>query len=667
MSFNPLSQALQLAEQGFHVFPLQANGKLPAIDDFPNRATRDPEQIKRWWMDPVLEFVQPFNIGISTTKYNGGHALVVADVDDKNGKNGSAELARLKREGRKFPKTGSQITPTGGIHLVYWSKEPVKQGQSVLAPNIDIRSKGGYIVAVGSIIDGKPYQWKGPRELAECPQWIIEQCGRAPEKSKKLEDEPTTDLPGAKEKAIAYLKEMAPVAIEGKGGDQTTYDVAAYLRTNIGVTQQTSLEVMLEHWNGRCEPPWSPDVLQKKIENAAKYAQEAFGESTPYKEFEPVEISPAITRNHPHDDFGPPPVAEAAAETKSKYYLEPLNKIRPATNVNYLIKKLLNENVLAAVIGPSNVGKTFVAIDIAMSVAMAKPWNGRKVRRGAVAYIAAEAPGSFPTRLIGYRVANKIDPNENIPFFLISQNIDLKSSDKDAKALIAAIKELEKTQNIKISLIVLDTLFAAAPGSDENSPKDMSVVLGRLHQIRASTGAAVLTVHHMGKNLEKGARGHSSLNAGVDTEIHVKSGALFIHKQRDSEKGIRIPFRLPVVTIGQDDEGDPITTCVVKYDTAENEFQAIPEMLAPGSKTAQAYEALVAAGGSQKRIHITADWRKRLFETHFKEMKASAKSQAFKRAREELLALSLIEEHESMVTTTSQVHITSHVNSCESP
>lgn len=285
MSF--MNQALSLAEKGFYVFPLQANGKLPAIDDFPNRATRDPEQIKKWWLDPVMELEQPFNIGISTTRYNGSQALVVVDVDNKGTKKGDEELLKLELEGYDFIDTATQMTPTGGLHLVYRAKSPVTQGTNKLGMGLDIRSRGGYIVGHGSMIDGKPYTWKnGPGTVAECPAWIIERCGRAIEKDQRFDSEITVDPATAKRRALQYL-ETAPVSIEGQGGDETAFKVVAHIK-DMGVAREDAMDLLTEGWADRCQPPWSPEELKKKIDNAYNYGQNIQGLRSPEHDFEPI-------------------------------------------------------------------------------------------------------------------------------------------------------------------------------------------------------------------------------------------------------------------------------------------------------------------------------------------------------------------------------------------
>lgn len=287
MSF--LKEALHLATQGFYVFPLQVGGKKPAIDDFPNQATRDPEKIRKWWVDPVLDLEQPYNIGISTTKYNGNQALVVVDVDNKGKKKGSDQLLNLELEGKEFSQTATQVTPTGGLHLIYRSKEAVKQGTNILASGLDIRSKGGYIVAQGSVIDGKPYTWKqGHLEVEPCPAWIIEACGRAIEKEIVEDSSVEVNTERAKARAKFYLENEAPPAIEGQAGDQTTFKVAAKLK-DFGVDQKTAQILMLDYWNDRCEPPWSPEEIKTKVINAYNYGLNQAGAIAPEAVFDPVD------------------------------------------------------------------------------------------------------------------------------------------------------------------------------------------------------------------------------------------------------------------------------------------------------------------------------------------------------------------------------------------
>ena len=125
-----LDQALALAAQGLHVFPLIPNTKLPAIDRWQEKATTDAERIRKWWIDPVMGFDQDYNIGICTTRFNGTDYLMAVDIDVKNGRNGHDEILKFELEGLDFPATRGHTTPTGGGHLLYRVRQPVSDRKS---------------------------------------------------------------------------------------------------------------------------------------------------------------------------------------------------------------------------------------------------------------------------------------------------------------------------------------------------------------------------------------------------------------------------------------------------------------------------------------------------------------------------------------------------------
>jgi hypothetical protein len=144
-------------------------------------------------------------------------------------------------------------------------------------------------------------------------------------------------------------------------------------------------------------------------------------------------------------------------------------------------------------------------------------------------------------------------------------------SDDDVKSLIVAVHELSSQADPPIALIVIDTLARAMGSGDENSSADMGALLRNAAKIQNSTGAHVLLVHHAGKDSTKGARGHSSLGGAVDTAIEVvrhkgtDTCTATLKWLKDGEDGITFSFRLKQVQLGVDDDGDPITTCVVEH------------------------------------------------------------------------------------------------------
>ena len=169
--------ALSLAGDGFFIFPIKPLDKTPAITEWQEAATRDTARIKRWW-----EINPEYNIGIYTGKFgDDGGALLVVDVDVKEGKNGYEELLRLELDGWDLPQTRCHVTPSTGRHYLYRVSAPVRQGANVLAPGLDVRSRGGYVVGPGSTLAHGVNSVAESFAVEPAPQWLIERCeiGRA--------------------------------------------------------------------------------------------------------------------------------------------------------------------------------------------------------------------------------------------------------------------------------------------------------------------------------------------------------------------------------------------------------------------------------------------------------------------------------------------------------
>lgn len=221
-----------------------------------------------------------------------------------------------------------------------------------------------------------------------------------------------------------------------------------------------------------------------------------------------------------------------------------------------LIKGLLDHGAMTVLYGPSNVGKTFVAMDMAYHVATGRPYAGMKVERGHVIYVAAEGGRGARQRLRAMR--DKFGA-EDVDFLLLASPVDLRRPDADLRPLIEAIRAL----SVPVSLIVVDTLSRALAGGDENSSVDMGYIVNHFDVLRSVTSAHLMVVHHSGKNAAAGARGHSLLRAATDTEIEVGEGVIEVTKQRDLDKSWSSAFELEVRPLGFDGDGDLITSCTV--------------------------------------------------------------------------------------------------------
>lgn len=298
-----VSAALALAARGFHVFPLKVRGKTPAHTGWQEEATRDAAKIRAMFSHAA------YNVGIFTSRFWDDQALLVVDVDNKNGKDGDSELLRLEIEGDFLADTYTQFTPTGGRHLVFCVDEPVKQGANVLAPGLDVRSSGGYIVGAGSVLEIGAYT-ANDVDVVAAPQWAVDVCGRpAARREANAAGEAAAaniNQERANRRAIDYLLNEAPASVEGQGGDQTAYMVACRVK-DFGVSRDDCFALMLDHWNDRCAPPWDDEDLLEKVGNAYSYGNEPVGAAAPEADFPPLAADDLAggdePKGHPFDEL----------------------------------------------------------------------------------------------------------------------------------------------------------------------------------------------------------------------------------------------------------------------------------------------------------------------------------------------------------------------------
>jgi hypothetical protein len=229
--------------------------------------------------------------------------------------------------------------------------------------------------------------------------------------------------------------------------------------------------------------------------------------------------------------------------------------------IEWLIKGVLPKAELVILYGASGAGKTFVALDYAFAIARGVDWRGRRVRPGVVVIIAAEGGKGVAQRLQAYAQYHGIDLRDVPNLRIITAAPNFLESDDIAEV----IAELQSVGDV--SCVMVDTLAQVTPGANENTSEDMGRALSNVRLIHSATDATVLGVHHAGKDLSRGSRGWSGLKAAADAQIEVlrhEDGSREIHieKMKDGEDGLRWGFKLEVVDLGVDYDGDPVTSCV---------------------------------------------------------------------------------------------------------
>ena len=248
--------------------------------------------------------------------------------------------------------------------------------------------------------------------------------------------------------------------------------------------------------------------------------------------------------------------------TPRRFELIPFDEIRVGGVPSYLVRGLIPRHGLTLVFGPMKSGKTFFMIDLMMHVALDREYRGHRVKGGPVVYCVLEGPHGFRGRIEAFRRHKMAAPVEDVPFHLVAARMSFIA---DHGELIADIRDALGDDRLP-AVIVIDTLRRSLEGS-ESDDEDIAAYVGAADRVREAFGCAIVLVHHSG--LEAGRpRGHTSLGAAVDAQLACtkdKSGKVMVEVQlmRDGPEGETLHGQLREVDIGFDDDGLPMTSCVL--------------------------------------------------------------------------------------------------------
>lgn len=247
----------------------------------------------------------------------------------------------------------------------------------------------------------------------------------------------------------------------------------------------------------------------------------------------------------------------------------------PQLSRNYLVKGWLGDGQMSVIYGPSNVGKSFFALDMAWHIAAGQEWNGHKVIGGSVLYLATEGGMGMHNRVVA--LSRQYPEHKDVKLAVRPLPVNLLDGDVDMVVLEKLCREVSRKHG-QVKFIVVDTLSRSMAGGNENSPEDMTKFIGNCDKLREITSASLAVVHHSGKDKAAGARGHSSLRAATDTEIELDHDEATgmrtarATKQRDMETGTLFSFKLNVIELGIDEDGDAVTTCTI-HKASESEIE----------------------------------------------------------------------------------------------
>ena len=434
-------------------------GKHPAIDEWPERATTDPETIRTW-------FRRRRNVGIAT-----GRGLLVLDIDL-----GGEEWLRQQA----VPLTWSARTGSGGLHY-YFRLPPgveLRDTAGKLAAGVDTRGDGGMVVAPPSVSGRGLYEWQtapGEVDLAPIPAWLLT---RLLELASGSERSPVRDLP-----------ETIPT---GQRNEALARVAGALWRP--GVLSESALAASLQAVNReRCEPPLPADEVARIAASVSRYQPEP-----------PLVVTTGQPAPPPAAPPDPPPPAEwlhDGADLLAAEIDDPPPLVGGSgTGV------LISAGDLAVWHGAPRSYKSFSALLAALCVATGNHFADRwPAMRAPVLYIQEEGGLANWQRRLRWSLAAIDATAEDLRgWFYTSASARFRLDDE---AWLASLcREMERIQP---GLLVIDPLSQVS-GHDENDATETGRLVRTVRTIQTETGASVVLVAHDRKNTQ-GARRSASL------------------------------------------------------------------------------------------------------------------------------------------------------------
>lgn len=515
--------ALLYASWGWRVLPVVPNGKLPATQHGVHDATTNPEVIARWWATNP-----DYNVAIAAGE---GSGIVVFDIDPRNG--GTESWDEWTGTNGKPPDCAMQLTAGGGQHYLAQWDESIRSCK--LGEGIDLLSNGRYFVAYPSTIEGRRYEWEASSDPMEGvgPFAIPIRWKIAIDAKKRTQRE-------AKGVASGGL-------IQGNRNDGLT-SLAGAMR-HFGMTEAEILAAISIANETRCEIPLPSSEIRQIVHSVCRYEPDS-----------DVAASMALGSQAAEA------LLAAADEPSEDYYLTRATSFlsQPAP-IKWLIKGLLPAYATAMLFGPSGVGKSFITLSMACSIAAGIQFHNRKTVSGKVVYLAGEGNYGMRQRIASWSKANNITNLDNL--LISNKAVDLDTQ-TGVQHVIKAIRQLAD----QVDLVVVDTLNNHMQG-DENSSKDARTMLNACNIIAAAFNATAMLVHHVGHGAER-ERGSSAWRGNLDTSIIVgrdKNDEDLIKvaciKMKDAPETEPFFGRLQPVDLGwADEDGEVIQGAVFAID-----------------------------------------------------------------------------------------------------
>ena len=340
-----------------------------------------------------------------------------------------------------------------------------------------------------------------------------------------------------------------------------------------------------------------------------------------------------------HDD-GPPVKPEQSPEMKSAavFQFTPVSDLR-YRSPEYIIGELIETDTLGLMFGDPGCGKSFLAVDIALSVATGTSFHGRETKQGSVFFIAGEGHSGLARRFAAWSQARDV-PLAGVPLFKSERAAQFLDGES-AKAVSQAVAELAGKHGSP-SLIVIDTLARNFGAGDENNTRDMNEFVAAVDDLKARfPGCSVLIVHHSGHAEKQRARGAMALKGALDCEYRVEKKdrdmKLINTKMKDAEPPPDLHFSFKQVDLDEQTKSAALEAAEAPKDQHK---LTSTQRLAQETYITAAVQSGVWDKTAFRGVQLE-DWRAAFYAKHTGD-NAGTKRQAFSRVRKDLSDVGII-------------------------
>lgn len=248
---------------------------------------------------------------------------------------------------------------------------------------------------------------------------------------------------------------------------------------------------------------------------------------------------------------------------RERFRLVGFDDLTLQTAPSYLVKGLIPATGIVVVWGPPKCGKSFWIVDLGIHVARGAAYRNLRTKQASVVYVALEGQSGVDARVEAIRQRlNLTNTDRPTPFYIVKARMNLAAEVDD---LIGGIQDA-LGPDVGPGAIIIDTLNRSLVGSESND-EDMQAYLAAAERLGDAFSAVVAIVHHSGVDQTR-PRGHTSLTGTADAQIAVKKDdagntIAEVEFAKDFGEGLIVASRLEWVQVGVDDDGEPISSCIV--------------------------------------------------------------------------------------------------------